>query len=80
MKILTIGDIVSKQGCDYLRQELPKIKRELGVDLVIVNGENSAVGNGVIPQSAKHILDSGADVITLGNHSLKRKDIYDARI
>ena len=77
MKILTLGDIVSKQGCDYLRQELPKIKRELGVDLVIVNGENSAVGNGVIPQSAKHILDSGADVITLGNHSLKRKEIYD---
>lgn len=77
LKILTIGDIVSKQGCDYLRQELPKIKRELGADIVIVNGENSAVGNGVIPQSAEHILDSGADVITLGNHSLKRREIYD---
>lgn len=77
MKILTIGDIVSKQGCDYLRQELPKIKRELGADIVIVNGENSAVGNGIVPQSAKHILDSGADVITLGNHSLKRKEIYE---
>lgn len=77
MKILTIGDIVSQQGCDYLRQELPKLKRELGADIVIANGENSAVGNGVLPQSAKFILDSGVDVITLGNHSLRRREIYD---
>lgn len=77
LKILTIGDIVSKQGCEYLRQNLPKLKRELEVDLVIANGENSAVGNGVLPQSANYILDSGVDVITLGNHSLKRREIYD---
>ena len=77
LKILTIGDIVSQQGCDYLRQELPKLKRELGADIVIANGENSAVGNGVLPQSAKFILDSGVDVITLGNHSLRRREIYD---
>ncbi|MGN1203028.1 MAG: TIGR00282 family metallophosphoesterase [Eubacterium sp.] len=77
MKILAIGDIVSKQGCEYLRQELPGLKKELGADIVIVNGENSAVGNGILPQSATHILDSGADVITLGNHCLKRKEIYD---
>lgn len=77
MKILTIGDVVSKQGCDYLRKELPKLKRESGADLVIVNGENSAVDNGILPQSANFILDSGADVITLGNHSLRRREIYD---
>ena len=76
MKILAIGDVVSQQGCDYLRKELPKLKKELGIDIVIANGENSAVGNGVLPQSANHILDSGVDVITLGNHSLKRKEIY----
>ncbi len=77
LKILTIGDVVSKQGCEYLRQELPKLKKELNADIVIVNGENSAVGNGVLPQSAEYILDSGADVITLGNHSLRRMEIYD---
>lgn len=76
MKILAIGDVVSQQGCDYLRKELQKLKKELGIDIVIANGENSAVGNGVLPQSANHILDSGVDVITLGNHSLKRKEIY----
>lgn len=77
MKILTVGDVVSSQGCEYLRRELPKLKRELKPDIVVVNGENSAVGNGILPQSAEHILDSGADVITLGNHSLRRREIYD---
>lgn len=77
MKILTIGDVVSSFGCEYLRQELPKLKRELDADAVIVNGENSAVGNGITPKSADFLLDSGVDVITLGNHSLRRREIYD---
>lgn len=77
MKILTIGDIVSKQGCDYLRATLPKLKREYGADIVIANGENSAVGNGILPQTARFIFDSGVDVITLGNHSLRRPEICD---
>lgn len=77
MKVLAIGDVVSKQGCEYLRQTLPGLKKEYKADITIVNGENSAVGNGVLPQSAQHIFDSGADVITLGNHSLRRPEIYD---
>lgn len=77
MKFLAIGDVVSSQGCDYLRDNLPKLKREYGADFVIVNGENSAVGNGVTPKSAQHIFTSGADVITLGNHSLRRPEICD---
>lgn len=77
MKILTIGDVVSSQGCEYLRRILPELKKELKADIVIVNGENSAVGNGMLPQSLEHIFASGADVITSGNHSLKRREIYD---
>ncbi len=76
MRILTIGDVVSKQGCDYLRKVLPALKKEYKADVTVVNGENSAVGNGIIPQSANYIFDSGADVITLGNHALKRPEIY----
>lgn len=77
MKIIAIGDVVSQQGCDYLRKNLNSIKKEYGADIVIVNGENSAVGNGITPNSAEHIFASGADVITLGNHSLKRPEICD---
>lgn len=77
MKILAIGDVVSKQGCEHLRKILPELKRETNADIVIVNGENSAVGNGILPQSAEYIFDSGADVITLGNHALRRPEIAD---
>ncbi|MBR3148956.1 MAG: TIGR00282 family metallophosphoesterase [Eubacterium sp.] len=77
MNILFIGDIVSNQGCDYLSDVLPKLKIEYKADIVVANGENSAKGNGVTPQSAKMIFDSGVDVITLGNHALRRPEIAD---
>lgn len=77
LRILTIGDVVSSRGCEYLRQVLPSLKRHYEADAVIVNGENSADGNGVTPASADHIFASGADVITLGNHSLRRPEICD---
>lgn len=75
MKVLMIGDVISQTGCDYLRQKLPQIKHEMKIDVVIANGENSAVGNGILPTSAKHLLDSGVDVITTGNHVYKRFEI-----
>ena len=77
MRILTIGDIVSRQGCEYLRENIFKLKRDYKADLVIANGENSAVGNGILPKSADFIFESGVDVITLGNHSLRRPEISD---
>lgn len=77
MKVLIIGDVVGQGGCDYLRQTLPQLKREYGAELTIVNGENSAEGNGITPQSAAAIFDSGADVITTGNHVLRRREVYD---
>lgn len=57
-------------------QQLPRLKREFSADLTIVNGENSAIGNGILPQNANYIFDCGADVITLGNHGLRRMEIY----
>ena len=77
MRILCIGDVVGKIGCEFLRQKLPTLKRVKGIDLVICNGENSADGNGITPVSADHLFDSGVDVITLGNHSFRRKEAYD---
>ena len=77
MKLLMIGDVVSHPGCETVRKCLPVLKRRFGADAAIVNGENSAVGNGILPSSAEHLLDSGADVITTGNHAFKRREIYD---
>lgn len=76
MKILCVGDVVGSAGCGLLRQLLPAIRREHQIDLTIVNGENSADGNGIMPESAEHIFTSGADVITGGNHTFRRREIH----
>ena len=77
MRILCIGDVVGSAGCRHLRQVLPGVKRLYGADVCIVNGENAADGNGITPAAAEHILDSGADVITTGNHVYRRREFYD---
>ena len=76
IKILFIGDVVSEPGCNTVRNLLPKIKRENNIDLVIANAENSAKGNGISVKSANHLFESGCDILTGGNHSLKRREIY----
>lgn len=75
--ILFIGDIVGKAGCDFLAAKLPLIKRQFGIDITVVNGENSAQGNGITRYSADMILNAGADVITTGNHAFKRREALD---
>lgn len=76
MKVLCIGDVVGKVGCEFLRSKLPALKKVKGIDVVICNGENSSDGNGITPASADYIFQSGVDVITLGNHSFRRKEVY----
>ena len=77
IKVLCIGDVVGNIGSEYLKKHLPKIKNEYGIDACIVNGENSAQGNGITPFSAQQLFSAGADFITTGNHVFKRKEIYE---
>lgn len=77
VRVLAVGDVVSMQGCEKLRNELPKLKKEKEIDVTIVNGENSAVGNGMTEFSCEHIFTSGADAITGGNHTFRRREFYD---
>ena len=76
VRILCIGDVVGSAGCEFLRTHLPSFKKLHKVDLTVVNGENSADGNGITPRSAEHLFTSGVDFITLGNHSFRRKEVY----
>lgn len=76
MKVLAIGDVVGSIGCEFLRKQLPKIKRLYAIDLTIANGENSADGNGITPFSANYLFESGVNVITTGNHAFRRREIY----
>lgn len=77
MNVLCIGDVVSKKGCEFLANHLHSLKKLNNIDFTIVNGENSADGNGITPVSAKMIFEAGADVITTGNHAFRRKEVYD---
>lgn len=76
MRVIFLGDVVGAYGCELLEKRLRALKRQYQADIAVVNGENSAEGNGILPSSARQIFDSGADVITGGNHSLRRREIY----
>jgi 2',3'-cyclic-nucleotide 2'-phosphodiesterase len=62
-------------GVRAVERLLPGLREQLGADFCVVNGENAADGLGITPQIAEKILASGADVITLGNHTWRRKEV-----
>ena len=75
-KVLAVGDVVANPGMDRVSRSLRYLKRKTGADFVIVNGENAAVV-GMTPRQAEEILDAGADVITMGNHTFSKREIAD---
>ncbi len=74
MKVLAVGDVVASNGLDFLQANLPVLKRDYAVDFCVVNGENTAV-LGMTPGQAETIFDSGADVITMGNHTWGKREL-----
>ena len=74
MKVLCVGDVVGNPGMDRICRSLRYLKRKTGADFVVVNGENAAVV-GMTPQQGEDILDAGADVITMGNHTWGKREI-----
>ena len=76
MKILAVGDIVGESGVRKLKEVLPVIKRQEEIDFVITNGENSAGGMGITEKNFNDILLAGTDVVTMGNHTWGKKDIF----
>ena len=77
LKLLCLGDVVGEEGVSYLESggRLRGLRLKYGADLVVVNGENSAEGNGISRASAERLYDCGADVITGGNHTWKRREV-----
>lgn len=76
MKILAIGDLIGTAGINELKRKLPQIRQKEKVDFVIVNGENSAEGMGITEKNFTDILAQNIDVITMGNHTWGKKDIF----
>lgn len=76
INILCVGDITGVPGVEFVKKNLWNLRKNNGIDCVVVNGENSAHGNGIDSKSANAIFESGADVITTGNHVWNKKEFY----
>lgn len=74
LRILAVGDVVGLPGLSYLSRHLRSLKQLYKIDFCVVNGENAS-GTGLTPKQADRMLDAGADVLTLGNHSFDRREI-----
>ena len=75
IKILAVGDVVGVGGTAYIKENLWGIRKRLCADMVILNGENAAAGNGIDPDTAETLFSSGADVITSGNHIWQKRSV-----
>jgi metallophosphoesterase (TIGR00282 family) len=74
--LLFVGDVVGGLGRRTLLGLLPALRAEHAPTFVVVNAENVAGGLGITPKLADELLDGGVDVITLGNHAYRRREIY----
>ena len=74
--ILFVGDVVGSAGRRVVRAMLADLRSELGADFVVVNGENAAGGIGITPKHADELFKAGADVITLGNHTYRHREVW----
>ena len=74
MRILFIGDIVGRPGRLCVKRRLPELRNEFAVDFVAANGENVAGGLGATADTVAEVLEAGVDVITLGNHTWRKKE------
>ncbi|TMM00901.1 MAG: TIGR00282 family metallophosphoesterase [Actinobacteria bacterium] len=75
-KILFVGDVVGGIGRRTLSALLPSLRDRFGPNFVVVNGENAAGGVGITTKVAQQLFDAGVDVITLGNHAYRHRDVY----
>lgn len=77
LRIMFLGDIVGEPGRKAVIEQIPVLKAELGLDFIVVNGENAAGGRGITPRIAIDLLRAGAAVITTGDHVWDQQEIVE---
>jgi len=75
MRVLMLGDVVGRPGRRVIRETLRPLRRELGIDFVVANGENVAGGAGITTKTFNDLTGSGVDVVTTGNHVYRQRDV-----
>lgn len=76
LRILAVGDVTGPAGLLFVERNIKNMREETGADIVTVNGENAAKGNGIDLDAVNRLRSCGADVITTGNHVFKWRNIY----
>ena len=76
MKILAVGDLVGETGLEKLKHDLPSLQEIENIDFTIVNGENVGGGMGMTSKNFAELSKLDIDVITMGNHTWGKKDIF----
>ena len=76
MNILAVGDIVGQTGVNFYAKTIKGLIEKYNIDFVIVNGENSERGSGINKEIFDNLIKCGADVVTMGNHTWGKKDIF----
>lgn len=77
MKILIVGDVVGRPGRKAFKRYTRELREKHNIDIVIVNGENSAAGKGVSRKSLDELYAGGADIVTSGNHIWDKREVYE---
>ncbi len=75
MRLLFCGDIVGRAGRRAVTENIPRLRDQLALDFVVVNGENAAHGFGITPKICDELYECGVDAITGGNHSWDNPEI-----
>jgi metallophosphoesterase (TIGR00282 family) len=77
VRVLFVGDVVGSPGRRVLRELLPGLREELGIDVIVANGENAAAGRGLTNKTAQEMFQAGVDIISSGNHIWDQKEIIE---
>lgn len=76
MRILSVGDLIGESGLKKAKEVVEEIKEKENIDFIIVNGENVAEGMGINLKYFNEILSMGTNVVTMGNHTWAKRDIF----
>jgi metallophosphoesterase (TIGR00282 family) len=76
MRVVFLGDVVGEPGRDVVKAAIPLLRASHAPDFFVVNGENTAGGNGITPRLAIELMRFGADVITLGDHAWDQREVF----
>ena len=77
VRILFIADAFATPGRRIIEQQVPRLRAERDIGFVVANGENLADGTGITSRLARRLHAAGVDVITLGNHAFRQREVYE---